>query len=117
MLFAINVDLALLVLAVIPVVFIAALGFRRVARWATQRGQRATAEVNSVIQETVSGIAVAKSFRQEAAIYEDFRNTNRMAYRVRLLRGLVFSTIFPMLEHDQRHRASRWWSTLAGRAR
>src|SRR6476646_5270867 len=50
----------LLVLTVIPVVFAAALSFRRIARWATQRGQRATAEVNSVIQETVSGIAVAK---------------------------------------------------------
>ena len=98
MLFAININLALLVLAVIPVVFIAALSFRRAARWATQRGQRATAEVNSVIQETVSGIAVAKGFRQEAAIYEDFRNTNRMAYRVRLLRGLVINTIFPTLD-------------------
>jgi ATP-binding cassette subfamily B protein len=98
MLFAINVNLALLVLAVIPVVFVAALSFRRAARWPTQRGQRATAEVNSVIQETVSGIAVAKGFRQEAAIYEDFRNTNRMAYRVRLLRGLVINTIFPTLD-------------------
>src|SRR3954469_22485253 len=98
MLFAINVNLALLVLAVIPVVFIAALSFRRAARWATQRGQRATAQVNSVIQETVSGIAVAKGFRQEAAIYEDFRNTNYMAYRVRLLRGLVINTIFPTLD-------------------
>jgi ABC-type multidrug transport system fused ATPase/permease subunit len=98
MLFAINVNLALLVLAVIPVVFIAALSFRRAARWATQRGQRATAQVNSVIQETVSGIAVAKGFRQEAAIYEDFRNTNRMAYHVRLLRGLVINTIFPTLD-------------------
>jgi ABC-type multidrug transport system fused ATPase/permease subunit len=98
MLFAINVNLALLVLAVIPVVFIAALSFRRMARWATQRGQRATAEVNSVIQETVSGIAVAKGFRQEAAIYEDFLTTNRTAYRVRLLRGLVLNTIFPTLD-------------------
>jgi ABC-type multidrug transport system fused ATPase/permease subunit len=98
MLFAINVNLALLVLAVVPIVFIAALSFRRAARWATQRGQRATAEVNSVIQETVSGIAVAKSFRQEAAIYQDFRDTNRMAYRVRLMRGLVLNTIFPTLD-------------------
>jgi ABC-type multidrug transport system fused ATPase/permease subunit len=98
MLFAIDPTLATLVLAVVPIVFVAALGFRRIARWATQRGQRATAEVNSVIQETVSGIAVAKGFRQEAAIYEDFGNTNRMAYRVRLMRGLVLNTIFPTLD-------------------
>jgi ABC-type multidrug transport system fused ATPase/permease subunit len=41
---------------------------------------------------------VAKSFRQEAAIYDDFRNTNRVAYRIRLMRGLVLNTIFPTLD-------------------
>jgi ATP-binding cassette, subfamily B, bacterial len=97
-LFTINTGLALLVLAVTPVVFAAALSFRRIARWSTQRGQRATAEVNAAIQETVSGIAVAKSFRQEATIYDDFRNTNQLAYRVWLLRGLVINTIFPTLD-------------------
>jgi ABC-type multidrug transport system fused ATPase/permease subunit len=97
-LFTINVSLALLVLSVTPIVFIAALSFRRIARWTTQRGQRATAEVNSAIQETVSGIAVAKNFRQEATIYDDFRATNQLAYRVRLLRGLVINTIFPTLD-------------------
>jgi ABC-type multidrug transport system fused ATPase/permease subunit len=97
-LFTINTTLALLVLGVTPVVFAAALGFRRIARWSTQRGQRATAEVNSAIQETVSGIAVAKSFRQEATIYDDFRATNQLAFRVRLMRGLVLNTIFPTLD-------------------
>jgi ATP-binding cassette, subfamily B, bacterial len=97
-LFTINTSLALLVLAVTPVVFAAALSFRRIARWSTQRGQRATAEVNAAIQETVSGIAVAKSFRQEATIYDDFRTTNQLAFRVRLMRGLVINTIFPTLD-------------------
>jgi ABC-type multidrug transport system fused ATPase/permease subunit len=97
-LFTINTTLALLVLAVTPLVFVVALSFRRIARRATLSGQRATAEVNSAIQETVSGIAVAKSFRQEAAIYADFTETNKLAYRVRLLRGLVMGTIFPALD-------------------
>jgi ABC-type multidrug transport system fused ATPase/permease subunit len=94
----IELELALLTLAVTPVVVVAALAFRRIARWTTQRGQRATAEVNAAIQETISGIAVAKSFRQEAAIYEQFRATNNLAYRVRLLRGYVINTIFPTLD-------------------
>jgi ABC-type multidrug transport system fused ATPase/permease subunit len=97
-LFWIEPQLALLTLAVAPVVIVAALAFRRIARWTTQRGQRATAEVNAAIQETISGIAVAKSFRQEAAIYEQFRTTNQLAYRVRLLRGYVINTIFPTLD-------------------
>jgi ATP-binding cassette, subfamily B, bacterial len=97
-LFWIQPTLALLTLAIAPLVIIAALAFRRIARWTTQRGQRATAEVNAAIQETISGIAVAKSFRQEAAIYEQFRATNQLAYRVRLLRGYVINTIFPTLD-------------------
>lgn len=90
--------LALITLAVAPVVFVVALSFRRIARWTSQRAQRAIAEVNAQIQETVSGIAVAKNFRQEAAIYADFSDTNRLAYSVRLRQGLVFNTIFPVLD-------------------
>ncbi|HEX5688564.1 MAG TPA: ABC transporter ATP-binding protein, partial [Roseiflexaceae bacterium] len=94
----IEPGLGLLTLAVTPLVIVAALAFRRIARWTTQRGQRATAEVNSSIQETISGIAVAKSFRQEATVYELFRKTNSLAYRVRLIRGFVMNTIFPTLD-------------------
>jgi ATP-binding cassette, subfamily B, bacterial len=97
-LFVINAQLAAITLAMAPVVFLAALSFRRIARWTTRRAQRATAKVNATIQETISGIAVAKSFRQEAAIYEDFRGTNRLTYDVRLRQGLVFNTVFPTLD-------------------
>jgi ABC-type multidrug transport system fused ATPase/permease subunit len=83
---------------VAPLVFITALSFRRIARRTSQRAQRAIASVNAKIQETISGIAVAKNFRQEAAIYADFTATNRLAYTVRLRQGLVFNTIFPLLD-------------------
>ncbi len=96
-LFFIEWRMALLVLAIGPVVILVALGFRRLARWAMLQSQRATAEVNSIIQETLSGIAVAKNFRQEGAIFSDFRATNDLAYRVQLRRGLVFGSIFPLL--------------------
>ncbi|MBC8163756.1 MAG: ABC transporter ATP-binding protein [Roseiflexaceae bacterium] len=98
LLFVININLALIVLAIMPLVFVVALAFRRVARSTTQRSQRATAEVNSIIQETISGIGVAKSFRQEGAIYQEFKQTNALVYRVRLLRGWVLNTIFPALD-------------------
>lgn len=90
--------LALITLMIAPLFIIVALGFRRIARWTSQRTQRVNAQVNSTIQETISGIAVAKSFRQEAAIYEDFSATNRTAYRVKLQNGMVFSGIFPLLD-------------------
>ncbi len=95
--FVVNPRLALYNLAMAPLVIIAALGFRTLARRTTQRAQRAIARVNATIQETVSGIAVAKSFRRERSIYETFSESNRIAYGARLQQGLVFASIFPLL--------------------
>ncbi len=97
-LFLIDPGLTIITLALAPVVIAAALAFRRIARWTSRRAQRAIASVNAQIQETVSGIAVAKNFRQEAAIFADFSDTNRLAYNVRLRQGLVFNTVFPVLD-------------------
>ena len=92
-----NVRLALITFTVGPVVVIIALVFRRLARNAMQQAQRALATVNATIQETISGIGVAKNFRQEAAIYDDFQDVNELAYRVQLTRVAVFGSIFPLL--------------------
>ena len=56
-----------------------------------------TAKINAQIQESISGIVVAKSFRQEQAIYDTFDDNNQQAYRVGLRRGLTLNTIFPVL--------------------
>lgn len=92
-----NVRLALITMALGPIVFGIALGFRRLARNAMQLAQRAQASVNATIQETISGISVAKNFRQEAAIYQDFQAINEQAYRVQVRRMAVFGSIFPLL--------------------
>ena len=90
--------LGLMTILTAPVIILLALGFRRLARQTSQQARRAVAKVNSSIQETISGIAVAKNFRQEAAVYEAFTATNNLAYRVSLQRGLVFDSIFPLLD-------------------
>ena len=92
-----NIQLALITFAVGPVVIVIALVFRRLARQTTQQAQRSLATVNATIQETISGIAVAKNFRQEQAIYSDFQEINELAYRVNLRRIAVFGSIFPLL--------------------
>lgn len=94
----INVQLTLLTLLIAPLVVIVALMFRRIARVTIRGAQRSRAAVNSSIQESVSGIAVAKAFRQESAIYADFLPINKQAYRVNLLSGITFFSIFPMLD-------------------
>jgi ABC-type multidrug transport system fused ATPase/permease subunit len=96
-LFSISVLLTLILLVMAPVAVVVALSFRRIARTVTQRAKRVTAKINAQIQESVSGIVVAKSFRQERAIYNTFAANNRQAYGVGLRRGLTFDSIFPVL--------------------
>ena len=83
--------------AFMPVLFLVALGFRRLARQVTRAGMRAMANVNATIKETVSGIAVAKNFRQEASIFDEFDQANQQSYQVNVRRGLVLSMVFPSL--------------------
>jgi ABC-type multidrug transport system fused ATPase/permease subunit len=55
------------------------------------------AEVNANVQESITGISVAKSFRQEQRIYDEFKPVNQQSYRLNLRQGLTFSSIFPVL--------------------
>ncbi len=96
-LFTVSVPLTLIMIGMTPVAVGIALSFRKVAREATQNARRITAVINAQIQESISGIVVAKSFRQELAIYNTFDGNNRQAYRVGLRRGLVLVTIFPIM--------------------
>jgi ATP-binding cassette subfamily B protein len=97
LLFSRNPLLALVAVGITPAFALLALAFRRVARRTTQQAQRSTALVNSRIQEAMNGIAVAKNFRQERSLYDDFAPVNNQSYAVTLRQGLVFSAIFPIL--------------------
>lgn len=97
LLFARDTGLALLALAVTPVIVLVALGFRRLARESTRRMQRSTAKVNANVAETMGGIAVAKNFRQEQTLYDEFQPINRHNYQVQTRASFIFSGIFPLL--------------------
>jgi ATP-binding cassette subfamily B protein len=96
-LLTIDATLTLIIVAMAPLAFGVALSFRRVARRVTQNAKRITATINAEIQESISGITVAKSFRQEGVLFSRFLKNNRTAYRVGLERGLTLNTIFPVL--------------------
>ncbi len=96
-LFSINVRLALITTAIAPIIIFAALMFRWVARRTSRQAKRVKAEVNANIQESITGIGVAKAFRQESALHEDFERVNAEAYRLGLRQGLVLQSIFPIL--------------------
>jgi len=96
-LLSIDRRLTLWLIAMLPVIFLLALGFRRLARRVTREGFRAMANVNASIKEAVTGIAVAKNFRQEERIYKEFDEVNTSSYKINVRRGLVLSSVFPTL--------------------
>ncbi len=92
-----NVYLALLAMAIVPAILLIALVFRRIARQTTRNTQRSLARVNANVQEIVSGITVAKNFRQERNMYDEFTQINQQSYRVNIRSGFVYSGVFPLL--------------------
>ena len=96
-LFTVSQRLTVILLVLAPVIIATALGFRHIARKTITQSRRVQAEVSAHIQETVSGIRIAKTFRQERSIHEDFLEVNTRSYRINLISGYTFSSIFPLL--------------------
>ena len=96
-LFRTDLKLSLLLIAFLPVIFGVAAGFRVLARRVTKRGMKAMADVNAAIKETISGISIAKNFRQEESIFKSFDESNQQSYQVNVQRGFVLSLVFPTL--------------------
>ena len=92
-----SLELTAVLLLTMPMIVIAALLFRYVARIVTRQGARAMAVVNDNIQESVTGISIAKNFRQEKRIYGEFSTVNDLSYRINLRKGFVMSMVFPTL--------------------
>ncbi|MCY4008361.1 MAG: ABC transporter ATP-binding protein [Anaerolineaceae bacterium] len=96
-LFSVHLELTLYTIALMPLILGVSWGFRLIARKTVTQSRRINAEVNQHIQETVNGIRVIKTFRQENAIYEEFLAVNRRSFLINLRNGFVFSSIFPIL--------------------
>jgi ATP-binding cassette subfamily B protein len=97
-LYTINWQLATMLAFLMPVGYFIASRYQNVARRITRQSQRAIAEVNVAIQEAVTGIRVAKNFRREQGIYNEFLAVNNQSYDIQVKRGLVLSSIFPTLQ-------------------
>ncbi len=89
--------LALLLIGFMPVIFGVASIFRVLARRVSRRGMKAMSDVNAAIKETISGISIAKNFRQEQEIFKSFDESNQQSYHVNVQRGFILSLVFPVL--------------------
>lgn len=99
LIYLVQIDwkLTLLLCFLAPVAFIIAGRFQNWARQITRRSQQAIADVNASIQEAVTGISVAKNFRREQGIYDDFVEVNTRSYTIMVRRGIILSSLFPTL--------------------
>ncbi|MFX1573493.1 MAG: ABC transporter ATP-binding protein [Promethearchaeota archaeon] len=82
----------------IPIVFAFTLSFRKVARKKSMYGQRSLAQVNAFIQESMAGIQIIKSFRQEESQFDNFQAINDQSFQVNMSRALYLSILFPSLD-------------------
>lgn len=92
-----SVELSVVVVLWLPIFVGMSLVFRHLSRIVGRQGSRAMAAVNDNIQESVSGISIAKNFRRENLIYEEFVDVNKLSYTINLKRGYVLALIFPVL--------------------
>ena len=82
----------------IPIVFLFAISFRKVARKKSLYGQRSLAQVNAFVQESMAGIQIIKSFRQEKSQFSTFQAINNQSFKVNMSRALFLNILFPSLD-------------------
>ena len=76
-----NLVLALIALAAVPVVLLLMFSLRRLARSVSRAYRKAIEEVNDAMVESVEGIHVAKSYGQETTISNKFLEINKTYFK------------------------------------
>lgn len=97
-LLVIDVELALVVFATLPVLIVGTVFFRRRSVKAYELARERISVVNAGLQEMVAGLRIVQAFRREDSGYESFRKDAR-AYRDARSRGQwLISVYFPFVQ-------------------
>ena len=93
-----NWQLALAALAVLPLILVVTLIFRRFVREANRRIRTAIARINAFLQEYISGMSIVQVFNRERRARVEFIKRNRdhmLAYKDAIL---AFALFYPTVE-------------------
>jgi len=90
--------LALVSFAVLPLVFFAAMIFRRKVRTAYRDIRTRLARINAFLQERITGIGVVKLFGQERPTAERFSRINESHLQAHLRSITYYALFFPVIE-------------------
>ena len=96
-LLALNWKLALVSLAMTPVIFLMMYIYRKFVRKTMTKWRKTVAAVNAAMGESISGISVSKSFSREKKNFEDFKKINNENYKASYMRALTFATMWPII--------------------
>jgi ATP-binding cassette, subfamily B, multidrug efflux pump len=98
LLFSIDRRLALDALAVLPLIFVVTLIFRKYVRDANRKIRTAIARINAFLQEYISGMSVVQLFNRERKAREEFARRNKdnmLAWRDAIL---AYALFYPAVE-------------------
>jgi ATP-binding cassette subfamily B multidrug efflux pump len=96
-LFVMNWKLALVVLAMVPVIFgIFAIGVRKIFP-ISHRVQKKLSALNTILQENLAGIRVVKAFAREEFEYARYTDMNKELLTENLNFVTLFTTLFPAI--------------------
>jgi ATP-binding cassette subfamily B protein len=98
MMLVIDVRLALVTFAVIPLVWLTAAFFRRSVRDAFRDIRYRLARLNAYLQERLSGMRVVQLFGREEASAERFAELNREHLAAHLRSITIYAIFFPVVE-------------------
>lgn len=96
--FFINWQLALILLAITPVVVLTTWIFGNRMRRAFRETRKRLAAVNAYLQESISGLAIIQSFRQETKASTALDRRNRTHYEAQLETIFNFALFAPLVE-------------------
>ena len=89
--------LALVVLALFPIIVVAALKFRNRVRVAYREVRRQIARLNAYLQESISGMRITQLFVQEQRANERFSGINQEKYNASMRQLLTFAVFRPLM--------------------
>lgn len=97
LLFVINVKLALLTIAIVPLVAITAFIFRKVSRKTYQKVRDEISALNAFLSENLSGMKITQLFNQEDKKRAEFRHRSRELEKSFQKEILIYAVFRPMI--------------------
>lgn len=98
MMFAMSWKLTLVSLATLPLLFLSTYIFKEKVKVAFNEVRNAVSNLNSFVQEHVTGMSIVQIFTAEKREYEEFKKINKEHKKANIRSVLYYSIYFPVAE-------------------